>query len=571
MSDYEYIVDDRYQTQEAIRTISISFQPHLPFTEAYSMTLMNQGGSSDHTPVGSKSNYFRLGPKDTPGSSQDGGEGDYPMRHKREIYRSQGSVFPRLVKMSKSQNREKNVLKATPNTGPAVDSVSRQLASLLNVDPTRTYKNPQQHTPMSSRDQNELELRMIAEGFDNIANTPGGDGQNLNKNFSPKFTDRMGKGFDIDLSKYTQLKGGIAQIMGSDFNEDINDLEVSTGQKPLLQIKNSEKLTNANKSRWEKSMNAKIEKYNKFIRDAYNTQTVGSVNSRPQGVDAFDLGRFVTTTAGDTNTSSVNYNVRQFLDRFIRNKMKPYYFEAALGPDRFGLVEIRPTMNSARVPQFAMGAAKVITTHADLKAYMAEFMKTTSTLGAAEIQEVMDSAYTYAHTQTMLTEANIATLGKHAQAHIVLNATNGLDVTISQVDPLNPNNRGHGYGQVFKVQNFVAKKLLADLTEYFSTNTMKGQFAHVYNMLLQESNKLTRSWFSASSHLRGKVTFQPLSTEFMYGKAWNGPRKKYLGVWSSPTEDTWRGNDEGYNFSISPMMESRRQMSNSKLFTDSYD
>ena len=124
---------------------------------------------------------------------------------------------------------------------------------------------------------------------------------------------------------------------------------------------------------------------------------------------------------------------------------------------------------------------------------------------------------------------------------------------------------------MFKVQNFVAKKLLADLTEYFSTNTMKGQFAHVYNMLLQESNKLTRSWFSASSHLRGKVTFQPLSTEFMYGKAWNGPRKKYLGVWSSPTEDTWRGNDEGYNFSISPMMESRRQMSNSKLFTDSYD
>ena len=49
-----------------------------------------------------------------------------------------------------------------------------------------------------------------------------------------------------------------------------------------------------------------------------------------------------------------------------------------------------------------------------------------------------------------------------------------------------------------------------------------------------------------------------ISEEFLYGKHWKGPRKKYFGVWNAPNEDTWKGG-RGYNMSMSPVMEARRK------------
>ena len=58
MSDYEYAggnTNTGFMTQDLIRTVNLSFQPYLPFTQQYSMMLQEPNYPQ-------RANYFRLGP-----------------------------------------------------------------------------------------------------------------------------------------------------------------------------------------------------------------------------------------------------------------------------------------------------------------------------------------------------------------------------------------------------------------------------------------------------------------------------------------------------------------------------
>ena len=59
---------DKFETQDAIRTIHFSFQATSSFTAAYSMALQNAGGGK-LTQDPAKKAYFRLAPKDIKGST----------------------------------------------------------------------------------------------------------------------------------------------------------------------------------------------------------------------------------------------------------------------------------------------------------------------------------------------------------------------------------------------------------------------------------------------------------------------------------------------------------------------
>ena len=65
-----------YQTQDIIRTIHISYQPYMPFTQTYSMGLREN--STD--PL--KANYFRIGPPDVEDTKNSTGDydGTYPYK-----------------------------------------------------------------------------------------------------------------------------------------------------------------------------------------------------------------------------------------------------------------------------------------------------------------------------------------------------------------------------------------------------------------------------------------------------------------------------------------------------------
>ena len=53
-----------------------------------------------------------------------------------------------------------------------------------------------------------------------------------------------------------------------------------------------------------------------------------------------------------------------------------------------------------------------------------------------------------------------------------------------------------------------------------------------------------------------------LSEEWQFGDNAGNPRKHFLGVWNKESEDAWKGTGAGqvgYNFSISPLVTSRRE------------
>ena len=123
---------------------------------------------------------------------------------------------------------------------------------------------------------------------------------------------------------------------------------------------------------------------------------------------------------------------------------------------------------------------------------------------------------------------------------------------------------------VHKVSLDIAQKMEKDLLARYQART--PQFKEWYEKMMRASNSLTRSWFNNLLNVRGHGPSDTvkagknnspasISKEFMYGKDWTGPRKKYMGVWNPPNVDTWKGvkGMRGYNMSLSPMMESRRK------------
>ena len=557
--NYEY-VGDKFETQDAIRTIHFSFQPHLPFTAAYSMALQNAGGGR-LTQDPAKKAYFRLAPKDIKGStnpSSIGNDRQYPWEaghplSRRDIYRGVGSG--RLTKMAQSQNRQENTLRQLPNTGPPTSFMGGELAELLNVD--YKTKNPI-FTPASSRDKTEMELKMIAEGFDNIAKVQGGPGQNLNKKFEPTYTDRTGKGFDIDLTKYNTLSDYIETVMKDGVK--YSDLEITKSKhKILATFKEQETITKKNKHIWENHIDKKFTNYNTLIRDAYSNFEDDTSAPATRGAQSFEFARTLATTSGDTNTHSDNYMTRQILDRFARNNMKPYVFQAQFGSDRWGMTVISPHLDNG-VPQFSRGTTEVVATSKDMLTgytkYVSDLNTTDSKKVAAEVTKVKRAIAATA----VLTEARIETLKKYSNAVTEINADGEIQTVLSSDGP----------DQVHKMQMAVANKLKKDIDAYFNSAPMQGRFKKFYNNLLIVSNQITKAWFRNSASIVGKVTGEPISEEFKYGKAWDGPRKKYLGVWSSPNEDTWKGGDTGYNFSVAPVLESRRVFSSNLNITSSY-
>jgi|TARA_X000001382_G_scaffold45392_1_gene30640 hypothetical protein len=562
--NYEY-VGDKFQTQDAIRTIHFSFQPHLPFTAAYSMALQNAGGGKLTQDPGKKA-YFRLAPKDIKGSSNPkslSNDRKYPWESghplsRRDIFRGIGSG--RLTKMAQSQNRQENTLRQLPNTGPPTSFMGGQLAALLNVD--YKTKNPI-FTPESSRDATEMELKMIAEGFDNIAKVQGGQGQDLNKKFEPTYTDRTGRGFDIDLTKYNTLSSYIESVMKD--GVQYSDLEITKAENKVLgTFKGQEKITQKNKKVWENHIDNKFAKYNATIREAYaNSEATLESGLMPSkalvGGQSFEYARTLATTPGG-DSSSDNYNIRQILDRFARNNMKPYLFQAQFSSDRWGLTVITPQLENG-IPQFSRGTTAVITTSKDMMTGYTRHVSNLKTTDSKKVAAEVTKVKRIIRETAVLTRARIETLGKYANALTQINADGQIETYLSTDGP----------DQVHKIQMKVAKKLKDDIDAYFNSAPMQGRFKEFYNNLIVVSNQLTKAWFRNSAAIVGKVTGEPISEEFKYGQAWDGPRKKYLGVWSSPTENTWKGDGMGYNFSVAPVLESRRDLSSNLNIKSTYE
>jgi len=100
----------QFQHQDIFRTITVAFQPYIPFSQAYRMKLM--GGdtmlANKMTAGRGTAGYFHWAPEDEPSETNLGEMGKYPWFVRRMAYGGQG--MGRLAAMSVNPIREKKVL-----------------------------------------------------------------------------------------------------------------------------------------------------------------------------------------------------------------------------------------------------------------------------------------------------------------------------------------------------------------------------------------------------------------------------------------------------------------------------
>jgi hypothetical protein len=584
--NHEWVRDDRFQKQDLVRTISISFQPHIPFTEAYSMKLQGQGGgtySSDPSKLG----YFRLGPQDIEGSINPRSTAfDYPMKHKARIYNAEG-VFPRATKMSMAHNRRQEAIDNVPDaqSQSSQSLLGRDLAALLDSGGDfygeNEWRVEHKVDGRVVRDKNELELHMINEFLDanigegmklNIAGGAVSQADPLNEQAGTDkhfFTNKSSQTFDMDLREREHLRAFYYNQDQVAMGPETRYLEVSKekpgGQKHALsRIDIRTKDAKKAKTKWAKN----IKKYLKKLNHKMETQW------RQLGINATSLGPYGRKAAAgilrsrfptNTTAGSQNYEIRQAIDRFIKNNFNPYLDQHNFS---FGMGTFRrvPEWTDTKGLQFDVsnieGNIMIFQDVRDLNTALintaAEENSTHNTTIRAKHGKIQIEAANIA----ISTEARLKKVDSYIQAKTVLDATTG-SLQLGRVDEDGMPTTLH------KVSTKIAEKMRKDIKARYDKKT--PEFKEWYEGMMRESNRLTKSWFNNLLNVKGHGPTDrikagknnspaSISEEFIYGADWKGPRKKYMGVWNPPTVDTWKGvkGTRGYNMSLSPMMESRR-------------
>ena len=168
MSDYEYVggnTNSGFMTQDLIRTVNLSFQPYLPFTQYYSMRLQE---SQDPE----RSNYFRFGPPTPAENFKESSIPDsmYPFSMRRQLFGGQtGKATGKITHVATGdQGREDKIMEKIPPLQQKITPLAQELSRLLNASYAFDSDSfiDENFTRESSRDAAELETRMFSEELD---------------------------------------------------------------------------------------------------------------------------------------------------------------------------------------------------------------------------------------------------------------------------------------------------------------------------------------------------------------------------------------------------------------------
>ena len=568
-NDYDF-VKSGFLTQDLIRTVNLSFQPYMPFSQTYAMSLQDKGGglSGQTQDVG----YWRMGPPKAEDNRDNGSiDSTYPFSLRRELYGGNpGNATGKLSNVAKNTNRIKAISGAVPPTGDKVAPLAMELAKLLNVSYAFDGQSfvDQNFTPQQSRDAHELEVGMFSQQLDDAL----GSRQSGRVEEGPLrdvddliFTKRTVKNFDIPLKNYRSLNSYIEHLYGEDYNSSVDFLEVSQGarEKAFFNISTTDN-TAENLKKLVKHVNSKITQYNRQIMAGIGPhlkemRLAGIATSPSEDMMKLatpylyaELGRETGKPNQDRN--SADAMIRQIMGRFALNQFRPYYFEGQLSNDSFAIITLTPELHND-VPQIAQvdsTTVKIETDAATVKQGLYAFEVEIRNSDAKKVLQASKRAMVAASARAIGTESTLESVGRYSRATVGMNAVGGLEVTV----------RADGESSIHKMSLDINNKLREDIEAYYSTGKMKGQFKIWYEKMIQASNSLTKKWYENSSKVVGQRG-KPLSEEWRAMSSWTKGddfKKKYIGVWSSKNEQTWK-DGIGKNFSISPFLESRREFS----------
>ena len=580
MSDIEYVggnTNQGFMTQDLIRTVNLSFQPYLPFSQYYSMMLREANDPE-------RANYFRFGPPDV--NSKLGtasSDSTYPFRLRRELFGGDASNATGKITnvATKNPNRIGQMQDAFNNTKAQAEGaeLAKELATLLNVSYAFDSQSfvDENYTSESQRDAHELEVGMLSRHLDEAfgskyTGTGITAGPMRDKNTEFTYTDKTGKGFDMILSQYKSMNTYMEHLFGTDYDDSIDLMDVSSGEqaKAFFQIGDTKGLSEAEvMEKILTRINSQIDKYNKKIRTAIAPYIKGAQEEMGHFnvnlIPAYLLAEMARETGKQAKyKGGPDYMVRQIMHRFALNSFRPYYFQGQISADSFAIFVLTPELHG-NIPQIAPvtdETMRYVTTSGTIIGGLKDFMITIQGVDSKILAEKAGKASKLAAARSVATKATLESVGRYSMASVGLQANNELEVVL----------RDEGLDSIHKMSFEISSKLLKDIRSYYSSGKMTMAFKDFYDKMMRKANDLTRQWYGKAKGYDG-VRGKPISAEWRAPTfGWSGAdgyKKKGIGVWGNSRTSAWK-DGMGRNFSVAPFMEARRNLSGG-LQSSSFD
>ena len=602
---------EAFQYQDWFRTITIGFQPYIPFTQAYRMAL--RAGHLMHVQGRGTKGYFHYAPQDEPSEEQRGLMSNYEWDVRRKTYFGEGSG--KLTSMSvKPYNRgEKALSKASDLSGDTrEDSMGQGLANFLDAE-FGLSKAPV-YEAMSSRAHQEIMLRSIEELAEELV---------YDKEPSMSFTDRsralpggprdpiikkgMGRGFDIFLENTKSFGDFLEDITNQDLSADgILSLEVSraqagpTSSKIFSRFDKQDLAHDSLRGVFQEHMVSTVTKMNKEIYEAVGQMEARALDNMDEWQKwdeiqghwstsgALDIMREAKvgteehsawlTQIGLHGTKEAIYqwhaHMRENIDRMRANALNAHrrgveelshLWSAPLGEQTVGLAWLVPDTRAYTndpshpylVPQIGpvdsqgRWTGQVWTVwglKGDIIEAYARWMFEQGYLSILEYAELTARAAVEASNIATAIEGRIGALDTFLTTTAAADMVDGVNLEVKVVRHMKSTE--------------IATSLAKQLEDFYTSGTMKKNLATWYDQLMEESERLTTAWMDLMpENTEGTAS---LASEYVFGDRLGNPRKKYLGVWRDKVSQTWKTTGEGskgdvgYNFSIAPFVTSRR-------------
>ena len=352
MPDAQYVggnTNEGYETQDIIRTVNISFQPYMPFTQTYAMGLQD-------TPAGTDSNYFRVGPpslEKTKGMSQSS-DSSYPFKDRRHLFGGDtGSFTGKITNVAKNQDRIGDMMDAYRSTNAQGESndIANELATLLNSSYAfnrgaflRRYVSP-----TSQRNIHEIEVSMLSEALDAEFGREQSkyEGEGLRDKSDIIFTKNINQTFDILMTENTRMASYIDHLYGREVSRNMIGLEISKGEgaKPFFDIPDIEDMNDTEAmNALVNQINSKVDDYNIYIRTNIGPQLkfLRDAGVAPEAQQSFILEAARESAPAGQDSKTDAYMVRQIMSRLLQNNFKAYPFIGQVSTDSFASTLILP-------------------------------------------------------------------------------------------------------------------------------------------------------------------------------------------------------------------------------------
>ena len=568
-NNMQHVMQQEFGRQNIFRTVSVGFNPYLPFTQGYRMTLSQQSASMAGA---SNIGYFTLQPEDRAGLGDDERDG-YPWVIRRQIYMGEGDG--RVGYMSRLMNREERAVEAAGEVKAQASSsvMGSQLATLLGSGSTL----PAWLGQRSSQFRAELEVQFLDQLYREAGmGSPAGP---------TGITRRQGfrdYGRSKDFDKYLEDHDSFAHFLQDTMDGNITDGQFdraltlsaemedrdqrSYSSKILGQINTDGMNLATTRLEWATHVQDEIHDMNTRIRRTYQRE-IGLTGGN---ADDWEAAKRAYGHAG--TTSGIHYETRQFLNRaqrdydmYLDNNLREVASHVVinqLGNGYIGFVKFWPTRDADGIPQ--LGWAGVgqsgqqlansvavlggITSGRVINAFSSWGIRT-ATIRGIDVSTLASEALNRATSVAVSKPTRTAAVGSFMTTTMATALKDNIDIRVGW----DANDRTH------LTPMAIAESIRQQIIDFYDTPDFTSAFGQWYQDLMNESNALTQAWHDAVPP--GPVNGWPISTEFQFGDDAGNPRKHYLGVWNKEGEDAWKGGDmsTGYNFSISPMVISRRE------------